>query len=352
MDESSDGGISPAWGPDGTIAALQHEGNGNLVIVDPEAHSVKTLVMGESLVGGGPSIVWTRDGSGIFGADDAGHQDIVPIEGFGHRPATDAVFDPRGAYGTGLATVRLCATGSGECGADDDGRVQRIEGGGSAITTLWEQPGGERALAAGFGDTSEDYWLAADQDQGRKVALIHLHDGNEDRVAVLDRGIGWTDVGAPVAAPDQSVVVEWVYQDPTEAAVVVPLDGGAPSFHLGHLAGFVDRAAAAAIGHGSAATTPGPMPLAGNLYELPSVDELVAAELAFNPGHRVLFSASRDAIDGDTGIRTIPLTPNQPGPGDAHLVVLRAGERDRIVGRLPGLEPVLAIWRCPVPAHP
>ena len=62
------------------------------------------------------------------------------------------------------------------------------------------------------------------------------------------------------------------------------------------------------------------MPLAGRLYELPSVDQLVAAELAFSPGHRVLFSASRDATDGDTSTRTIPLTPNQPGSGDAHLV--------------------------------
>ena len=34
---------------------------------------------------------------------------------------------------------------------------------------------------------------------------------------------------------------------------------------------------------------------------LPSLDELIAAELGLNPGRRVLGKASREAVDGDDG---------------------------------------------------
>ncbi len=57
------------------------------------------------------------------------------------------------------------------------------------------------------------------------------------------------------------------------------------------------------------------MPAAGEAYALPSLDELIAAELGLNPGRRVLGKASHDAVDSETDRRTFVVARDKPGGG-------------------------------------
>ncbi len=210
-----------------------------LVIADPATHTTRTVSkQGHGLVGGGPSIVWAADGSGIVGATGSGTYDIVPLDGGDPRPGVAEVFDPRGSYGPGMAELQVCATGT-NCPGGDDGRIERTEPGRTA-QTIWQQEGDDRALAAGFGSRADEYWLSVDHDKGRQVALVHLQDGRQETVATVNRKSDWQYVGAPIAAPDGSAIVVWISVGDKPATVLVPLTGAPPTVHTGNFAGFVD----------------------------------------------------------------------------------------------------------------
>jgi hypothetical protein len=240
VEEANLAGISPSWGPTGLVAA---QGADGLVVIDAEAREVRPVSMqGRGLVGGGPSIVWSEDGRGIVGSSAGGSPLIVPLDG-GIPATVKQVFDPSGVYGSGLAELRVCGERDA-CPGALDGRVERVEQDGSA-RTIWRQDGQNRALAAGFGDRPNEYWLTVDRDAGRRIAVVHVDDEYVDTVATIDRAPDWHSVGAPIRSPDGSTLVLWVYQDPDEGAVIVPLDNERATFHTGHFAGFVDGLVAA-----------------------------------------------------------------------------------------------------------
>lgn len=312
IDEASLGAIGPRWGPTGLVAADTGSNGGSVVIADPEAHTTRIVSMRGGLVGGGPTIVWSADGSGIVGSASSGAYDTVPIDGSDPRPGVSGVFDPRGTYGPGLAELRLCAAGTG-CQGGDDGRIERIEIDGSA-TTIWQKSGSDRALAASFGSRAGEYWLSVDHDNGRQVALVHLQDGRLVTVATVNRDVDWKYVDAPTEAPDGSAVAVGVVKVGDKlATILVPLGGAPPTLYRGNFVGFVDGAALAAIATGDLGTPAVAMPAAGRAYALPSIDELIAVELRLNQGRTVLGKASHDATDGDTDRRVLEVARDKPG---------------------------------------
>jgi hypothetical protein len=316
ISEASTGGIGPRWGPTGLIAADAGSVGHAVVIADPETHSTRIVSTG-GLVGGGPSFVWTADGRGIVGSTGSGAYEIVPIDGSPPRPGVGLVFDPRGNYGPGMAELRICSPGE-NCPGSVDGRVARVELDGST-RTIWEQVGGNRALAASFGGRPDEYWLSLDHDNGRQITLVHVHDGRQDALATVNRDAAWQYVDAPRVAPDQSSVVFWVDLGGKPAAVLVPLTGAPQSFHTGQFAGFVDSAASAMFATGQDQAPAQTMPAAGQAYGLPPLETLIAAELALNPGRTVLGKASRDAIEGETDRRTFEVPLDQRGAYDGYL---------------------------------
>lgn len=316
------GGVGPRWGPNGLIAALGAGGlgNGDLIIVDPEAHTTRSLPMqGRGLIGGGPSIVWAGDGSGIVGTRGRGvAHDIVPLDGSDPIPGIGQVFDARGAFGPGLATLRICDPGA-NCPGEDDGRIDLTRPDQSPSQTIWRQVREDRALAASFGRREGQYWLSLDHARGRQVSVVRVLDGREAAIGTFNRGPDWSYVAAPVGAFDESMVVVPVFLDDRMASVLVPRDGTTPSFHQGHFAGFVERTASPSFAAARFAAPPEAMPPVGSVYAMPSVEELIAAELERNPGRRVLASGSHDAVEGDSVVRDVAITRKERGPGDGYL---------------------------------
>jgi hypothetical protein len=312
INEADLGGVGPRWGPTGLIAADSGR-QSSMIIADPETRELTRTR--RAMVGGGPSIVWSADGSGLVGPAAGDAYQVIPLDGGAPTPVTE-VFDPRGTFGPKMATLRICLPDS-ECLATDDGRVERVESDGSA-RTIWRQDGDDRALAARFGDAADEYWLSVDHDGGRQVAVVHADATSPVTVATVNRASDWQAIGTPDVAPDGSMVVLWVYQDPEESAVIVPGDGDPATFHAGNFAGFVDGLAATAFVDHMWAPATTTLPLIGEAWKLPSVDELIDAELERNPGRHVLGKASHEAIEGDTQVRDVEI----PWEGDTGEVYL------------------------------
>jgi hypothetical protein len=316
VDEASLGGVGARWGPTGLVAALVDWGT--LVIADPATRTTRLLpLQDDGLVGGGPSIVWTADGSGIVGATQSGSYEIIPLDGGDPRPGVTGVIDPYGRYGPAMAELRICQPGQA-CPGGDDGRIERLEPDEQA-RTIWRPQGDGRALAATFAAGADEYWLSVDRDGGRQIELVHLQGGRMDAVATIGRDPDWEYVGAPMPAPDGSALVLPVGAGAAGAAVLVPLDGAPPTFHTGTFAGFVDRGALGRVATVAVAGPAETLPAVGEAYRLPSLDRLIAAELALNPGRTVLGSASHDAVEGETSRLSFEVTRDEPGAGDAYL---------------------------------
>jgi hypothetical protein len=300
--QANTGGIGPRWGPNGLVAADASGNGGQVVVADPETREARLLSMRGGLIGGGPSIVWTADGTGIAASTGTGSYQVVPIDGGEPRPVEGELFDVRSGYGPGLSEVRVCVKDDLQCGGID-GQIERIDPDGSRHQVFMPQ-GANRPLAAGFGGGPDEYWIAMDQANGTQVSFVRITGESADVVATINRDRGWQYVGAPEEAPDRTALVTWIVAGDTGSAVVVPMDGRPATFHPGHFSGFVERSGISGQLAGGLATPGQTLPPVGEPYALPSVDELIAAELALNPGERVLGKDSHDAVPGDTTTRT------------------------------------------------
>ena len=216
-----------------------------------------------------------------------------------------------------MAELRICQPGE-RCPGGDDGRVERLEPGEQA-RTIWRPQGDGRALAATFAAGADEYWLSVDRGGGRQIELVHLQGGRMDTVATIGRESDWEYVGAPMPAPDGSALVLPVGAGAAGAAVLVPLDGTPPTFHTGSFVGFVDGGVLRAPAPGAPGAPAETLPVDGEVYSLPSLARLIAAELELNPGRTVLGSASHDAVEGETTRRSFEVTRDEPGAGDAYL---------------------------------
>lgn len=317
ISEASTGGIGPRWGPTGLIAADAGGNGSRVVIVDPEVHTTRIVPMPGGLVGGGPSIVWSADGSGIVGSTGGEKYQLVPIDGSDPRPVVGEIFDPGTGWGRAMATVRICSPDT-HCPGGADGRVQRVEVDGST-RTIWQQQGNDRALTAAFGRDVDEYWLAVDHSSGRQIAVVHIESGTTETVGTINRDSDWQYVDAPRGTPDRSMAMLWIAIGAEPAAVLVPSGGLPATFHTGSFAGFVASAASPSFAAGPYMASTESMPTAGAAYALPSVEDLMAAELRLNPGRRVLGKHARDAVEGDGDTRTFEITRDVPGAGEAYL---------------------------------
>ena len=158
-----------------------------------------------------------------------------------------------------------------------------------------------------------------DHDRGRQVVLVHVQNGQEQAVATVNRAADWQYVDAPIVAPDDSTAVLFIDIGAKPAGVVVPLGGTGPTFHPGHFAGFVDSAASTTFTAGPYEGPTETTPAFGQAYVVPPLDQLIAAELAMNPGRKVLGMASRDAVIGQTDTQTFEVDRDKPGSGEAYL---------------------------------
>jgi hypothetical protein len=345
IDEANIGGIGASWGPTGLVAAEGYsqqdsglsgaEGSGrqDIVVVDPEAHATRHVSMqGRGLIGGGPSIIWAADGSGIIGSRELGSYEVVPLDDSVPVSGVTEVF-PHGDYGAGLAVLRICSAGM-NCPGGPDGRVERVEADGSAAT-IWRPDGTDRALAASFALNDDGYWLTMDHGLGREVVLLRVRDGRQDTVATINRDARWLSVAFAGERSDQSGVVAWIDLGGSPAAVTVPLTGGPQSLHRGGFAGFAPGSAVSVLAGGRYETPSETMPGVGETFALPTLDALIAAELALNPGRTVLGKGSRDGVQGDSGVRRFEVTRDVIGDGDGDVyldclgpsnVTVRSGE--------------------------
>jgi hypothetical protein len=315
VNEASLGAVGPRWGPNGLIAA-DGGGMSSVVIVDPETRVVTRSR--QAMVGGGPSIVWSADGSGLVRRSSDGGYEVVPLDGGSPIPGVGQVLEPYGAYGPGMATLRICMPGWHECSGDADGRVERVEADGSA-RTIWKQDGRDRALGARFGDEAHEYWLTLDHDQGRQASFFHVAGDDTVALTTVARAADWMDIGPPTEAADGSALVVRITKgDYSSAAIVVPADGMPATLHTGSFAGFVDGVSAAGLTGGAWAAPTTRMPTVGQAYRLPSLEELIDAELEMNPRREVLGTASHDAVDGDTEVRSVEV-PWSGGTGEVYL---------------------------------
>ncbi len=301
IDQANLGGIGPRWGPNGLVAAMiDFE---SLVLADPEAHTTSVMSMqGYGLVGGGPSIVWTADGRGIVGSTGTGAYAVVPIDGSDPVAQVGQIFQSRVGYGPGMASLQICSV-EASCTGDEDGRVEIVSADGAA-RTIWQQEGADRALDARFGDAADEYWLALDTNGGRQFEIWF---GWRETSRKRSRRSIEMRAGSPS-------MLRWCH--PTNyrssrgsiskmrpAAVVVE-PSGSQTFHTGNFAGFVDDASLATFNTDDFGPPNGAMPPVGVGYQLPTLEDLIAAETELNPGRIVLGSESRDAVDGETGIET------------------------------------------------
>jgi hypothetical protein len=205
------------------------------------------------------------------------------------------------------------------CTGGEEGRIDRIAPDDGSVQTIWRQQGVDRAFGASFGGFADEYWLTLDHKGGRQFTLVHVHGGRQDLVATVDRAAEWQYVSAPLQAPDESTLLLWLDLGAKRGAVLVPLNGAPPTFHRGPFAGFVDSSASALFARGPYVAPAEAMPTAGERYRLPSIEELIAAEIKPIPGRRVLGKATHEAVDGELVRRTYEVPSDQPGAGGAYL---------------------------------
>ena len=317
IEEASLGGIAPAWGPDGLVAALKHNGNGDLVLVDPETRTLRTLSMrGLGLVGGGPSILWTADGNGVLGSAPDSSYWVVPIDGSEPTRITGEI-DGRGMWGPQFDSLRICQAGE-NCPGGDDGRVddQRQDG---STGTVWQQQGSDRVLGAAFGAADADYWLLLDHNRGRQISAVHLVNGEQTSVTTINRDPSWTYVGAPAVAHDGLSAVLWLDLGGPSGAVVVPIGAGDASVHRGQFAGFVDGDVTGTFASGAYSAPLESIRPVDSAYALASVDDVIARQLATNPDQVVVAQGSRDGDATDNAEHDYTFTADQGGPSlDIH----------------------------------
>ena len=302
IDEASLGGIDPRWGPNGQVAAMiDFE---SLVLADPEAHTTSVMSMqGYGLVGGGPSIVWTADGRGIVGSTGTGAYEVVPIDGSDPVAQVGQIFQSRVGYGPGMASLQICSI-EASCTGEEDGRVEIVSADGAA-RTIWQQEGTDRALDARFGSTADEYWLAARGKRRPAIRNRSLGGRRAGTIATVNRDASWQSVECSVGVirPTLARIVGSTLGDAPAAVVVEP--SGSQTFHTGNFAGFIDDASLATLKADDFGSPNGAMPPVGVGYQLPTLEDLIAAETELNPGRIVLGSKSRDAVDGETEHRDL-----------------------------------------------
>jgi hypothetical protein len=320
--EANLGGIGPAWGPGGLLAAdggtlVPEDGSPTrrVAIIDRVGHAARVVPVPGGFIGGGPSIIWSADG-GIVVTDGNGGYRTHYLDGRPDAIGIPELFEQRGKIGPGLAELQPCLLKTSCPEGTPLGSVVSTTPDGTS-TVVYRPSDADRPESASYGTQAGEYWLLLDHIASRQFRLVHVERGQATDVAAIDRAPNWIFAGGGATSPDGSARLVDVTSDPDSrpAAVLVSLADGRTSFHHGFPVGFV-RAAVVDAGSGAWQAGADSVPAGGAAYALPSVDELIAAETALNPGRTVNTKASHEGVAGDHSVGTTSVTVAKTGTVD------------------------------------
>jgi hypothetical protein len=226
-------------------SAQEHTPTGwmQIAVVDPRS-GAKTELGQVSLFGGGPSIVWTRDGSGILDgknirlADGGGEAEVDPGTRFLDR-----------RIGEGRATVEVCAaTDVGDACPNGPG-IRVVPSSGDAVEWYTKTNPDDVPDSAVFAANGRSLLVTflRKTDQGRQAVLVRM-DGPDQRVelgAVDIAADGWNPTIGLIDPDDSTFPIEY-WTGPTQGPVdvheagVLHMDGTVTPVPSGTLAGYVD----------------------------------------------------------------------------------------------------------------
>lgn len=314
-----------SWGPDGRFAAATNAG---VLVADPESASRETyaettrLSRGSAGPGGSSWMVWTADGTGLLtdrSGDLTGGWAILPIGGGPARDGLQPLYPPRDPPwllqdGT---QIQLCHYAAGiDCGELAYAAVVAEAPDGTIRAWYGDELAPGRAIDASFFADGRSVWLLMQQGDGRELALARLErPGSARIVTATGRHVG----NAPaflreVASNESLVAVGFEYPEGQGPTLLLPTDGGAPTYHDGRFAGFLSAAVVDALPGGVFAAGGLKIdPDKGTAPTLPSMDELVS-QVSAN-GHATTFQHSQEAT-GDPGARAVQTELVVPGSVD------------------------------------
>lgn len=347
IDQGNAGGIGPQWGPTGVLAVFGgfgSEGQGHgvrLVIVDPVAHTINPIRTQANLPGGGPNIAWTADGSGIVGYVYDSNQPngvryvTMPLDGGANIEGTPIPANPAIGGEWGLASrLRVCplpGENADQCAAAPPGAIELVLADGSTSMLYPNDYQPDRALSVAVSVDGRSDWVLFDRGSGRQLVLRRFgrSTGASVVVASIDRAADWQYIGLAAFAPDESLASFSIYNDHdgVRSGLMLPTSGSAePSFHTGSFVGYMEVGDLERAASGEYASRPSvSIPAGGARYQLPSVDELIAEEVARNPGVVVQAQGGSNGVPGSTETQVTRIELGMPGQSDINLYCVGAG---------------------------
>ncbi len=277
------GGTGGVWSNDGRFAVIRSgsdQSPDGTDIVDPATRTITHLTP-EAAVGGGPTMYWAADGSGLLGYT-RGSVGIIPVGDGQYAAGIPAMADRRGRREFGPDGTFLCPGFTDYCESSDLITTKQLSG----ATTEWRSLASVMGTVAdaSFPANGQGLWaLTVDDSSDQPVSLLRLNapgDASPQVVAVVDRSalpqptVDKTQVGFAGLAPDDSIIVvsqNWELGGESQhGSLEIAGDGSAAHVHAGALAGFVPAATLASWPASAPAPTPtarpsGPpvMPVAG-----------------------------------------------------------------------------------------
>jgi hypothetical protein len=243
---AANGAIGGRWSTNG-LFAVPHPSDFSVRIVDPRTGSITEL--GKiGLFGGGPSIVWTRDGSGIL---DFGK--IMPATGGADAPIDPSTLFADRRLGMGGQTLDLCRVGESESAHPGCGGVTRPTvrvfdlGGGNGVDWYASDDPTEVVSPSGFTADGTGVWLTIDRIvNGHHRAVIAILDRPFSRreVASVELPADGFDPSVWDFAPDDSQMTLSYSQGPKNnpqyvSPLIVHIDGSTRTPPDGFFAGYV-----------------------------------------------------------------------------------------------------------------
>ena len=242
----ANGATGGRWSSGG-LFAVPHPSDFSVRIVDPRTGAINEL--GKiGLFGGGPSIVWTRDGSGIL---DFGK--IMPAAGGADVPIDrGTLFDDR-RLGMGGHILDLCRVGESESAHPGCGGVTRPTvrvfdlGGGNGVDWYASADPAELVNPSGFTADGTGVWLTVDrvvEGQHRAVVILLDRPFSAREIASVDLPADGFEPGAWDFAPDDSELRLSYWKGPRDnpqyvSPVIVSRGGTTHTEPRGFFAGYV-----------------------------------------------------------------------------------------------------------------
>jgi hypothetical protein len=240
----ANGAIGGRWSIDG-LFAVPHPSDSSIRIVDPRTGS--TTELGKiGLFGGGPSIVWTRDGSGIL---DFGK--IMPATGGADVPIDPGMLFADRRIGLGGHILDVCRVGEVDpagCAGVTRTTVRVFGiGGGNGVDWYATDDPTEMVSSSGFTADGQGLWLTFDRVvNGHHRAVIAVLDRpfNAREIASVDLPADGFDPTMWNFAPDDSQMQLMYWKGPRDnpqyiAPLIVRLDGTQQSAPSGKFVGYV-----------------------------------------------------------------------------------------------------------------